>query len=237
MRGQIPVSNSQAAAMNAGCWDSLLSLWDLAEAIPVISENRLPLLTENNLQTFLFYLDPPLIKVICRTPTPHPFLLLRTPLLFGTGEYRYHILVVTCLMNLEFLLHSFLVVFQSLYFSLFEFKRINNYFGMSSHGYLQYWLIFSFNFFFTKPLWLVLFILPTRVGVESISISFCSIIFEYYSISFSYINLINSPRIILIEFMVNNIYFIENIKYFFKYIIFWAPFFLHLVILLSVDVD
>ena len=49
--------------MKAGCWDTPLALWDLAEAIPVISDNGLPLLTENNFQTpsphpHSFYLDP-----------------------------------------------------------------------------------------------------------------------------------------------------------------------------------
>ena len=36
--------------MKLGCWDTPLAIRDLAEAIPIISENRLPLLTENNLQ-------------------------------------------------------------------------------------------------------------------------------------------------------------------------------------------
>ena len=37
--------------MKAGWWDSPLPLRDLAKAIPIISGNGLPLLTENNFQT------------------------------------------------------------------------------------------------------------------------------------------------------------------------------------------
>ena len=58
--------------MKAGWWDGPLALRDLAKAIPIISGNGLPLLTENNFQTlplvywYLGYLlDPPFIK------TPH----------------------------------------------------------------------------------------------------------------------------------------------------------------------
>ena len=49
--------------MKAGCWDTLLALRDLAEAIPIISENQLPFLTENNFQPpFLF--GPPRLLII-----------------------------------------------------------------------------------------------------------------------------------------------------------------------------
>ena len=49
--------------MKAGCWDTLLALRDLAEAIPIISENQLPFLTENNFQPpFLF--GPPRLLLI-----------------------------------------------------------------------------------------------------------------------------------------------------------------------------
>ena len=41
--------------MKAGWWHALFALRDLAEAITIISDNALPLLTENNFQT------PPLI--------------------------------------------------------------------------------------------------------------------------------------------------------------------------------
>ena len=64
--------------MKAGWWDAPLALpfRDLAKAIPIISANELPLLTENNFQSpplpSSLYLDPPPpfidIEVICWTP-------------------------------------------------------------------------------------------------------------------------------------------------------------------------
>ena len=66
--------------MKAGWSDAPLVLQDLAKAIPVISDNELPLLTRNNFQTpsppFIFWLSvgPPLI--------------LRTPLLFEIAVYK-----------------------------------------------------------------------------------------------------------------------------------------------------
>ena len=50
MRGQTRGTNRQQP-MKAGCWDIPLALRDLAEAIPITSENRLLLLTKNNFQT------------------------------------------------------------------------------------------------------------------------------------------------------------------------------------------
>ena len=49
--------------MKAGCWDTPLALRDLAEATPIISENQLPILTENNFQTTPFLSGPPLIDI------------------------------------------------------------------------------------------------------------------------------------------------------------------------------
>ena len=80
--------------------------------------------------------------------------------------------------------------------------------------------ISSFNLFFTQSLHLALFIFLTTERVESISISFNHIIFRYTSISFFSVNHIRSPRIMLSKFITTIIYFIKNIKYFFKSIIF-----------------
>ena len=44
--------------MKAGYLDTPLPFRDLAKVFPIISENRLPLLTENNFQIHPFYLDP-----------------------------------------------------------------------------------------------------------------------------------------------------------------------------------
>ena len=44
--------------MEAGWWDAPLALRDSAKDIPTIGDNGLPLLTENNFQTLLFYLKP-----------------------------------------------------------------------------------------------------------------------------------------------------------------------------------
>ena len=44
--------------MKAGYLDTPLLFRDLPEVIPIISENRLPLLTENNFQIHPLYLDP-----------------------------------------------------------------------------------------------------------------------------------------------------------------------------------
>ena len=46
----------QAAAHER--WHALFALRDLAEAIPIISDNALPLLAENNFQTPPLDLDP-----------------------------------------------------------------------------------------------------------------------------------------------------------------------------------
>ena len=75
--------------IKAGWWDASLLLWDLAKAIPIISGNRLPLLTENNFQT-----SPHLFERLCllifRLSVGPPLLLRPSrppaPLLFGTGE-------------------------------------------------------------------------------------------------------------------------------------------------------
>ena len=40
--------------MKADWWDTPYALWDLAEAILIINDNQLPLLTENNFQTSPF---------------------------------------------------------------------------------------------------------------------------------------------------------------------------------------
>ena len=70
-----------------GWWDVSFVLQDLAKAIPIIRDNGLPILTENNFQTPLpFYLDPlvywyldylldptPCIKITPTQPIPpHP---------------------------------------------------------------------------------------------------------------------------------------------------------------------
>ena len=47
--------------MKAGWWHALFALQDLAEAIPIISDNALPLLAENNFQTPPLDLDPRLL--------------------------------------------------------------------------------------------------------------------------------------------------------------------------------
>ena len=56
--------------MKAGWWDTRIALWGLAEAIPITSDNGLPLLSENNFQPppfpFPFHLDPPLLLLIFR---------------------------------------------------------------------------------------------------------------------------------------------------------------------------
>ena len=66
--------------MKAGWWDSVLALRDLAEATPIISDNGLPLLTENNFQTLnpsLFYLGPlPFLLFWLPPPPPLPRLLI-----------------------------------------------------------------------------------------------------------------------------------------------------------------
>ena len=57
MRGQASVTNSQAAAHESWLVRYSLALRDLTEAIPIISDNGLLLLTENNFLTptpFLF---------------------------------------------------------------------------------------------------------------------------------------------------------------------------------------
>ena len=45
--------------MEAGWWDAPLALRDSAKEIPIIGDNGLPLLTENNFQTLPFYLNTP----------------------------------------------------------------------------------------------------------------------------------------------------------------------------------
>ena len=65
--------------MKAGCWDTPLTLRDLAEAIPIISDNRLPLLTENNFQTRSLLFGPsPLaywyLGYLSDPPAPRPSL-------------------------------------------------------------------------------------------------------------------------------------------------------------------
>ena len=54
--------------MKAGWWDSVLALRDLTEATPIISDNGLPLLTENNFQTL-----PP--SPLLFEPSTLPFIL------------------------------------------------------------------------------------------------------------------------------------------------------------------
>ena len=63
--------------MKAGWWDTPLALWDLAKTSPTISDNRLPLLTENNFHT-PFYFNPPPVHwylgyLTDPAPLPHPF--------------------------------------------------------------------------------------------------------------------------------------------------------------------
>ena len=59
--------------MKTGWWNTPLALRDLAEAIPIISDNGLPLLTENNFQTPFFIWTPCLL--IFRLFVGTPFLL------------------------------------------------------------------------------------------------------------------------------------------------------------------
>ena len=59
--------------MKAGWWDSPLLLRDLAKAIPIISGNGLPLLTENNFQPSpTFYLDPSHLLIFRLSVGPLP---------------------------------------------------------------------------------------------------------------------------------------------------------------------
>ena len=64
--------------MEAGCWDTPLALQDLAETIPIISENRLPLDWEQfSDRPPPFYLDPPTLIDIYVIGRPPPF--IKTP--------------------------------------------------------------------------------------------------------------------------------------------------------------
>ena len=82
--------------MKAGCWDTPLALQDLAEAIPIISENRLPLdweqfsdrprpFTWTHLHSLIFTLS-------VGPPPPPPSLLLKLPLPY-TASNSYYILM------------------------------------------------------------------------------------------------------------------------------------------------
>ena len=75
MQRQTRVTNSPAAAHESWLVRTLLALQDLAEAIPIISQNGLPLLTKNNLHTLpskpLFYLDPPVYWYLGYLSNPH----------------------------------------------------------------------------------------------------------------------------------------------------------------------
>ena len=55
--------------MKAGWRDTPLAFWDLAEAIPIISHMRLPLLTGNNFQTS----PPPHLLIFRLSVGPSPF--------------------------------------------------------------------------------------------------------------------------------------------------------------------
>ena len=85
MRGQTRVINSKAAAMKEDCWDTPLALQNLAKAIPIISENRLPLLTGNNFQTppppLLFW--APFSHLLIFRLSVRPPLLLRLPIIWN----------------------------------------------------------------------------------------------------------------------------------------------------------
>ena len=77
--------------MKVGWWDIPLALRDLVEAIPIISHDGLPLVTGNNFQppptaTHPLLFGPPVYWHLAYQSDPLP-LLLRPPLLFGTGEY------------------------------------------------------------------------------------------------------------------------------------------------------
>ena len=77
--------------MKAGWWDTPIALWELAEAIPITSDNGLPLLSENNFQPppfpFPFHLDPPSFYWYLGYLSDFPsHFYLDPPLLFGTGE-------------------------------------------------------------------------------------------------------------------------------------------------------
>ena len=68
--------------MEAGLRDAPLALRDSAKAIPIISDNGLPLLTENSFQILPFYLNHPLplprLLIFKLSVGPSP-LLLRPP--------------------------------------------------------------------------------------------------------------------------------------------------------------
>ena len=51
MRGKARVTSSQAAGHESWLVTRFLALGDLAEAIPIISDSVLPILTEHNFQT------------------------------------------------------------------------------------------------------------------------------------------------------------------------------------------
>ena len=57
------MTNRQAVTHEAGWWDAPLVLLDLAKAIPIVSGNGLPLLTENNFQTSPLLFGPPRLLI------------------------------------------------------------------------------------------------------------------------------------------------------------------------------
>ena len=59
--------------MKAGWWDAPLVLLDLAKAIPIISGNGLPLLTENNFQTSPLLFGPPRLLIFRLSVGRPPF--------------------------------------------------------------------------------------------------------------------------------------------------------------------
>ena len=72
------MTNRQAVTHEAGWWDAPLVLLDLAKAIPIVSGNGLPLLTENNFQTSPLLFGPPRL-LIFRSSVGRPLLLRPLP--------------------------------------------------------------------------------------------------------------------------------------------------------------
>ena len=87
------MTNSQAASHESWLVRYSPALQDLVEAIPIISDNGLPILTENNFHSPSFIWTPRLLIFRLSVGPPH-FLFMKTPRappprtpLFGTGDY------------------------------------------------------------------------------------------------------------------------------------------------------
>ena len=70
--------------MKAGWRDTHLVLRDLAKAIPIISANRLPLLTENNFKSPPVIWTPlPILLIFRLSAGPSPFIMTAPPIIWS----------------------------------------------------------------------------------------------------------------------------------------------------------